>query len=73
MKLKENFDCLTPRQDGVVVPLRPAAKPNPSEVKAMTQRGMSQRRIAEAFGVSQRTIGRIVRELKGEAHAAQMA
>ena len=61
LKLKENFDCLTPRQDGVVVPLRPAAKPNPSEVKAMTQRGMSQRRIAEAFGVSQRTIGRIVR------------
>ena len=71
LKLKENFDCLTPRQDGVVVPLRPAAKPNPSEVKAMTQRGMSQRKIAEAFGVSQRTIGRIVR--KGEAHAAQMA
>ena len=61
LKLKENFDCLTPRQDSVVVPLRPAAKPNPSEVKAMTQRGMSQRRIAEAFGVSQRTIGRRAR------------
>ena len=60
-------------QNGVIIPMRRAAKPNPNEVIVLRQRGMSQRAIGEAFGVSARTIRRILDGAADGAHAAQMA
>ena len=60
-------------QSGLIIPMRRAAKPRPSEIIAMRQRGMSQRSIGEAFGVSARTIRRILEGAADGAHAAQTA
>jgi hypothetical protein len=60
-------------QSGVIIPMRRAAKPRPSEIIAMRQSGMSQRSIGEAFGVSARTIRRILEGAADGAHAAQTA
>ena len=60
-------------QSGLIIPMRRAAKPRPSEIMAMRQRGISQRSIGEAFGVSARTIRRILERAADGAHAAQMA
>jgi len=60
-------------QSGVIIPMRRTAKPRPSEIIALRQSGMSQRKIGEAFGVSARTVRRIMDEAADEAHAAQMA
>jgi hypothetical protein len=60
-------------QSGVIIPMRRVAKPRPSEIIAMRQSGMSQRSIGEAFGVSARTIRRILEGAADGAHAAQTA
>lgn len=77
LKSKENLSRPTMGQEvgqsGVIIPMRRRAKPRPSEIIAMRQSGMSQRKIGEAFGVSARTVRRILDEAADGAHAAQMA
>jgi hypothetical protein len=60
-------------QSGVIIPMRRRAKPRSSEISALQQSGMSQRKIGEALGVSARTIRRILDDAKNGAHAAHMA
>ena len=77
LKSKENLLRPAMRQEagqsGVIIPMRRAAKPRPSEIIAMRQSGISQRSIGEAFGIGARTIRRILEGAADGAHAAQTA
>ena len=61
------------QESRVVVPLRRAVKPTLSEVEALKQRRMSNRKIAALYGIDESTIRRVLKEPKDAASATDAA